>query len=389
MTQAALFANELPAEPDAADAPGFEIGWDCARYRVVPPPEHLHAGNPVRQGWQAGQAVFGHRTLRPSPAVRQWLQLRLSAWLRGHSFEDLQVTPNFLAQLEAPLCPVTREPLTHGTGRPTDAVVERVFHGAGVAAGNLVMLSTRAAAAKAQCGWDDALAFAHRIECGHVERIAGLDAAEWSRLAVLMSLATPLQHVQVASLPLLVLPPNRLRVLNPVQALQTLLTLLFTRPAYARNMADLAAVMPSSVARQAYQVFMHTLLARRVAAGPQADGPALRRAMEEAWQHPLVQRRWQRLALSLSAGDCEHLVQYAGRRKLAGESWQWLSRASATEGWALESQGRAAGAAAPAVPAAAPVTRPDGARYKALRNVRFTRQSPSSGCVPAASGATP
>jgi hypothetical protein len=385
MTQAALFANDTSAEAGAAvDAAGFEIGWDHARYSLVPPPEHLHAGNPVRQGWQAGQAVFGNRALRPTAAVRQWLRLRLQAWLRGQSFEALQVTPNFLAQLEATVCPVTREPLTHGTDQPTDAVVERVFHGAGVAAGNLVMLSARAAAAKANCGWDDALAFAHRIDCGEVDRIAGLDAAEWWRLAVLMSLATPLKHAQVASLPLLVLPPNRLRVLNPVQALQTLLTLLFTRPAYARNMADLAAVMPSSAARQTYQVFMHTLLARRVAAGPQAAGPALRRAMEEAWQHPLVQRRWQRLALSLTVGDCEHLVQYAGRRKLAGESWQWLSRASATEGWALESQGRAAEVQVASAPVPAPHE-----GYKALRNVRFTRQSPSSACVPAASGATP
>jgi hypothetical protein len=384
MTQAALFANDTVAEADAPDAAGFEIGWDHARYRLVPPPEHLHAGNPVRQGWQAGQAVFGNRALRPSTAVRQWLQLRLQAWLRGQSFEALQVTPNFLAQLEVAVCPVTREPLTHGTGRPTDAVVERVFHGAGVAAGNLVMLSARAAAAKAHCGWDDALAFAHQIECGQVDRIAGLDAAEWSRLAVLMSLATPLKHAQVASLPLLVLPLNRLRVLNPVQALQTLLTLLFTRPAYARNMADLAAVMPSSAARQTYQVFMHTLLARRVAAGPQAGGPALRRAMEDAWLHPLVQRRWQRLALSLTVGDCEHLVQYAGRRKLAGDAWQWLSRASATEGWALESQGRAAEAPVASAPAG---TAAEG--YKAWRNVRFTRHSPSSGCVPAGSGATP
>ncbi|MEW6704265.1 MAG: hypothetical protein AB1430_05395 [Pseudomonadota bacterium] len=387
MSQAVLFANDTLAAADTPDAPGFEIGWDHARYRLVPPAEQLHAGNPVRQGWQAGQAVFGHRTLRPSTAVRQWLQLRLSAWLRGQSFEALQVTPNFLAQLEVARCPVTREPLTQGTGQPTDAVVERVFHGAGIAAGNLVTLSARAAAAKAHCGWDDALGFAHQIECGHVERIAGLDAAEWRRLAVLMSLATPLKHAQVAALPLLVLPPNRLRVLNPVQALQTLLTLLFTRPAYARNMADLAAVMPSSAARQTYQVFMHTLLARRVAAGPMADGPALRRAMEEAWQHPLVQRRWQRLALSLSMGECEHIVQYAGRRKLAGDSWQWLSRAAATEGWALESQGRIEEAA---VTIATPVQHPLRTQpHKALRNVRFTRQSPSSACVPAANGATP
>jgi hypothetical protein len=387
MSQAALFAIAPNAEDAACDAVGFEIGWDHAHYRIVPPPQHLHAGHPVRRGWQAGQAVFGPRTLRPTAAVQQWLQLRLQAWLHGHSFEDLQLTPRFIAQLDVARCPVTREPLTQGAGLPTDAVIERLNQGAGYAGGNLVMLSARAAAAKANCDWHDALAFAQRIESAGIDSIAGLGAAEWQRLAALMSLATPLKHAQVAALPLRVLPPNRVRVLNPVQALQTLLTLLFTRPAYARHMAELAALMPSSVARQTYQVFMHTLLARRVAAGPMADGPALRHAMEDAWLHPLVQRRWQRLALSLTAGECEHLVQVAGRRKLAGPSWQWLSRAAATEGWSLESHGRV-----PQTPAAPAVPRrldPDGPAHSALRKVRFTRQSPSSACVPAASGATP
>lgn len=341
MTQATLFECETPATGTPWEATGFEIGWDHARHRLVPPAEHLHEAHPVRQGWQAGQALFGARTLRATAAVRQWLDLRLSAWQRGDAFEDLQVTPNFIAQLEPSRCPVTREPLTHGSGQPTDAVVTRAFHGAGYAAGNLLVLSARAAAAKANCGWDDALAFARQIESGALPHVAGLDAAQWQRLAVLMSLATPLKHAQVASLPLLALPPNRLRVINPVQALQAVLTRLFTRPAFARNVADLAAVMPSSVVRQAFQVFMHTLLARRVAAGPQADGPALREAMEQAWEHPLVQRRWQRLALSLSMGECEHLVQYAGRRKMAGADCHWLPRAAAVDGWALETQGRA------------------------------------------------
>jgi hypothetical protein len=385
MSQAALFPTDTPSDAHEWDALGFEIGWDHAHYRVVPPAEHLHEGHPVRQGWQAGQAVFGPRTLRPTPAVRQWLRLRLQAWLRGQAFEAMQVTPNFLAQLEVSHCPVTGDVLTHGTGQPTDAVVERVFHGAGVAAGNLVVMSARAAAAKANCGWDDALDFARQIDSGALQRIGGLDAAEWSRLAVLMSLATPLKHAQVAGLPLLVLPPNRVRVLNPVQALQTLLTLLFTQPAYARNMADLAAVMPSTAARQTFQVFMHTLLARRVAAGPLATGQVLRRAMEQAWLHPLVQRRWQRLALSLSVGECEHIVQYAGRRKLAGVACQWLSRATATEGWALESQGKVAAGTT----AATALPLPGAPAYSALRKVRFTRQAPSSACAPAASGATP
>jgi hypothetical protein len=347
MSQAALFPSELIATAAAAnehplDRIGFEIGWDHAHYRLVPPAEHLHQGHPVRQGWQAGQAVFGARTFKPTPGVKAWLGLRLTAWLRGQAFEGLQVTPHFMAQLSADTCPVTRQRLTQDTGADTDAVVERVNAQAAFAAGNLAWMSRRAAHAKAGCDWQDALRFADEIDSGRVDRIAGLNAAEWQRLGALMSLATPLKHAEVASLPLLVLPPNRLRLLNPVQALQTLVTLLFTRPAYARQMMELAALMPGSVARQAFQVFMHTLLARRVAAGPQPDARALRGVLQQAWLHPLVQRRWQRLALSLREADCEHLVQLAVKRGLWGAEGRWLPRHAATEGWALDSRGRVA-----------------------------------------------
>ena len=54
--------SPLPATWSVADRTAFEIGWDHARHRLLPPADHLHAGNPVRQGWEAGQAVFGTRT---------------------------------------------------------------------------------------------------------------------------------------------------------------------------------------------------------------------------------------------------------------------------------------------------------------------------------------
>jgi hypothetical protein len=359
---APLFDDAPPARSDAPfDTTGFEIGWDHAHYRVVPPVEHLHGGHPVRQGWQAGQCVFGSRTLRATPHVRKWLQLRLNAWQRGRVFEGVQVTPNYLSQIEVPVCPITRELLTHATGQPSDASVDRVYNGAGYAAGNLAVMSARANVAKGDCGWDDALRFVRQIEAGPLEQIAGLDAAQWSRLAVLMSFVTPLAHAQVACLPMLVLPPNRLRLLNPVQALQALLTLQFTRDGVARRLGELADVVPADV-RHDFQVFMHTLLARRLAAGAQLDAPALRHAMEDMWRDPLVNRRWQRVALKLSEADCERLVRYAGRRGLAGADWHWLDRAAATDGWALDTQGHVVATSKPAfnrqVPAFARVARP-------------------------------
>jgi len=95
----------------------------------------------------------------------------------------------------------------------------------------------------------------------------------------------------------------------------------------------------SAHVRQDFQVFMHTLLARRLAVGVAADAATLRHAMEDVWCDPLVNRRWQRVSLRLTEADCERLVQYAGRRGLAGDGWRWVPREAATEGWALERRG--------------------------------------------------
>jgi hypothetical protein len=328
-------------QPPATERTAFEIGWDFAHYRLTPPADHLHQGNPVRQGWEAGQAVFGQRTLRATVFVRKWLQLRLGAWLRGKAFEGVTVTPNFLAQIDVALCPITGETLTHATGLPSDASVDRVNNQAGYAAGNLAVMSHRANQAKSQYDWRDAASFTRQIERGELGRIDGLDATAWARLTVLMSFATPLSHAEAAHLPLLLLPPARLRVLNPAQAMQVMLTMRFTRPGQAPQLDQLSDLFPAAV-RPEFHSFMTTLLARRIAAGPQQDGTAMRDAMLTAWTHPLVLRRWQRLVLRLTAACCERIVDLAVARGLAGGGLRCLSPALATEGWALATGGRVA-----------------------------------------------
>jgi hypothetical protein len=337
MAQALLRFDHHPAD----SATGFEIGWDYAHYALAPAAEHVHAGCPVRQGFEAGKATFGRRTLLANRFHRKWLQLRLHAWLRGRAFEDFQVTPSFLRAIDVAHCPITRERLTHGTGTPSDASIDRVCNDAGYAAGNLAVISTRANAAKAAYGWSDALAFVRRIESGRLGRIDGLNAAEWSRLGMLMSFTTPLAHDTAACLPLLVLPPPRLRVLNAVQALQTMLTLQFARDGYSRRIAALAELMPDGDTRLELRMFMHTLLARRIAAGRLDDALALRHALEDIWRDALVNRRWQRLALRLDDASCERIVRLAERSGLAGRALRWLPREWATDGWALRTRGYA------------------------------------------------
>ena len=322
--------------PDTA----FELGWDYAHHGSVPPVEQLHPSNPVRQGWQAGCGNFGTRTLASNRFVREWLQLRLNAWLRGRVFEPSLVNPSLLRRIDVAVCPITREALTHGTGGLSDASVDRVCNDAGYAAGNLAVMSVRANRAKSDHGVDDALAFVRQIEAGKLGHIDGLSAEQWARVAVLSAFATPLPHAKAALLPLLVLPPSRLRVLNPVQALQVVLSLQFTRAGHARRCAALAQLMPSPQARHDFNAFMHTLLARRLAAGRFAHAIAERQAVEDLWRDTLVNRRWQRLALQLTESDCERIGHEAAERALAGHALRWLPAAAATQGWALETRGR-------------------------------------------------
>lgn len=325
-----------------ADPTAYELGWDFAHHRLTPPVAHLQAESPVNLGWRTGRAAFGQRTLPATPRVRQWLALRLQAWVQGVVFEDVQVTPHHLKQLEATHCPVTREPLTRATGLGSDAAVSRVNPRAAFAAGNLAALSTLAEAAKGQRTALEAMALSQQLadaDGGDARLADGLDADQWARLGVLMSFATPLPHAVAAQFPLVVLPPNRLRVLNAVQALQVMLTLQFVQAGFARRLVALAALMPNSEVRQAFQVFMHTLLARRLEAGQALDAPAMRRAMEDTWRDPLVNRRWQRLALRLTAAQCEQLLQRAAQHGLTDKASRWISLDQATEGWSLGTEG--------------------------------------------------
>ena len=347
-TTADLFAETQPAVRghSPADATAFEIGWDFAHYRLTPPADALADDHPVRQGWQAGQIVFGSRTLKPTTHVRKWLQLRLNAWRRGRAFEEVQVTPNFLAQIDVPVCPISRVTLTHASGAGSDASVDRVCNAAGYAAGNLAVMSARANEAKADLDWREALTVVRQLEASGLDTLDGLAPLHWSRLAVLMSFVTPLPHAEAACLPLLVLPPNRLRLLNPVQALQALVTLAFTGADAVPRLRALMAHLPAG-ARHDFQVFVLTLQARRLALGMRLDGIALRQALEDLWRDAAVNRRWQRFALQVDEVACERAVKVAARRGLAGKGWQWLPRALATDGWALDQAGRQAPARPP------------------------------------------
>lgn len=332
--------TELFATPTltAHEHIGFELGWDYAHYRLVPPAPYGQEPSPLRNGLLAGRAAFGSRTLQPTRAVRKWLQLRLHAWLRGRSVELVQVTAHYLEQLEVSHCPITRVALSTATQDSSDASIDRVRNDAGYAAGNLVVMSTKANHAKAGYCFRDALQFVRQIEAGKLGGIDGLTAAQWSRVAVLCSFVEPLPHEVASTLPMLVLPPNRLRLFNPVQALQAFISQQLLSPGWSQRLSRFEDLLPGKPARRAFLTFFHALLPRVLEAS-RRDSKHTRWAIEDAWRNPLVLKRWIAFATLLTPAQCEALVAKATAKKLGTLRAEQVSDEQATEGWNLDSRG--------------------------------------------------
>ena len=326
---------------------GFDLGWDHAHHGITPPAPYAQEPSPLRNGWLAGAATFGTRTLTPTIAVHQWLQLRLHAWLRGRNVELFQVTPHHLRQLAVTHCPITRELLDHPADQGHSTTIDRVRHDAGYAAGNLVVMSARANLAKAAHGFEAAAAIARRLEAEAARgnptapQHEGLGAAPWGRIAVLCSYVTPLPHARACELPLLVLPPNRLRLFNPAQALQAFISQQLLHPGWSQRINAIEALLPGPATRRAFRSFFQTLLPRVLEAGRPTDPQCARWAIEDAWGHAAVMQRWVRFATLLSAAQCVALVQRAVADGVVPEGLRIapLADAEATEGWCLDTKG--------------------------------------------------
>jgi len=328
-------AQPLPANQRL----GLALGWDFAHHGLTPPVEHLFSASPLRQGWQAGTATFGRRTLRAHRHTQMWLLLRTHAWARGRSFEEVQLTPNYLQQIDVEHCPITRQTLNSLRGDVQARSIDRVRNDAGYAAGNVAMLSNRANEAKAQHDWLSASEVARSVAQGPITRIAGLGAAEWQRIAVLSSFVTELAHEEAALIPLLVLPPNRLRLFNPIQALQALVTRQLATPGWSQRLARIKALLPNNAIRGDFNRFVMALAPRVLSVKHLTEPQQIRWALEDAWTQPLLQKRWARFALQLNATLAEALVQRAAAKRLSTLHVQQHASGSATEGWALERKG--------------------------------------------------
>lgn len=334
-----------PAAQDADDTfdSAYALGWDHARHGLVPPLERLCINPQLQRGFRAGRDAFGRVQTRATTAVRRWLALRLRALAEGRTYETEQLTPHYLGQLAAEHCPVTRERLTQGDtegrdGAPTDAGIERLRDDAGYAGGHLVTLSRRAAAALSGRGHAELCSRWRAARAGGDEpraaRPEGPSATAWGRLAVLSSFVTPMEHDAAARLPLLVLPPNRLRLFSPVQALQALATRALLHETPSRRLAAIREALPAPL-RAAFDGWVVAMRERLDAELVARSGEPARWALEDCWADRRVVARWRRLARGLTSAQCGQIVEGFDDAGVICSS-----DVIATDGWSLATRGK-------------------------------------------------
>jgi len=296
---------------DAAD-PGEAIGFEHARYGLVPPAPCLWPGHPIREGWERGRRLLGRRTRPATLAVRRWLSLRLAAWCQGEAFDDHQITPQLLRSLEvATACPVT------GRALGDDAQVVPACAARGWIAGNLVLLSPEIATRWRGLELGAARSALARAELDPEGCADGLPLRHWRRIVALMSLATPLPASQAARVPMRVLPPSRLRLVNPIHELQAMLTLQLATPGWGQRARAIAGSMPEAL-RGDFNLFFNSLLAQALRQGPGEARAEIRDALTTAWGDAVVMRRWLRFADRVDAALASRLVERLAKEPLPG-----------------------------------------------------------------------
>jgi hypothetical protein len=169
-------SSALESEDEVRDA-GRALGHDLYRHTLWDadpswPEDVLEGWHHARgRAWRRKEAGYH---------IRKWVQLRLSARMRGRSVDAL-VTPQWLRCIDVNECPVLRIPLTHGLGLDSDASIDRLNNDGAYAPGNLAVMSTIANLAKGRRMFEEVLELSRRKEPAN-----GLEAIHWLRLAALM-----------------------------------------------------------------------------------------------------------------------------------------------------------------------------------------------------------
>lgn len=284
---------------------GFEIGWDYAAYQVRLPAECTE--NEVHLGYDEGRRRFPGRRPACEKAdryVRKWLQIRLNAWRRSRIF-DAAITPDYLRTIDVSHCPVTREPLTHGTGKDTDWSIDRIQNNSGYAPGNLVVLSVRANNAKGDLSTDEIFRAASMgMPFGNLEPV------QWIRVAALVALMDREQFG-----PLLMLPPPRILIGHPLTTVQFVTSRIVGGGGVFRGEQMIREICKGKAAKKQFDRYMATLAgaSRRAMSALPAGPRRIPWSIEDGWQSPEVMREF--VIWVASIGDSQIPSMYAACRK--------------------------------------------------------------------------
>lgn len=128
---------------------------------------------------------------------------RQSAIRRGWVVDE-SVTPEFIASIDHPICPVTLVEMTHSTKQDTDWSVDRVNNEGAYADGNLVVVSVRANRATGSKTYQavESILSGQSVD-------PGLGKEEWARLRCIMLGACNAKSGEEFTVPLLTRVPNR------------------------------------------------------------------------------------------------------------------------------------------------------------------------------------
>ena len=236
--------------------------------------------------------------------------------------------------------------------RQRPSSIDRVRNDAGYAAGNLAVISSpRQPWPRARTALPMRCACVAQLEDRPLLEIGGLGA---SRLAPHRD-PVQLRRADAACRRLhacrcVVLPPRRLHLLNPVQALQAVISGQLLRPGWARAAGASRRCCTGRPQRRAYQAFFHRAAAARARGGAAAS--SARRATHARYPAPALGDRGCAGAIRWCCGagpNSRRLLDAADLRAAAradrGTASSALLRtaaisdAQATEGWNLESRG--------------------------------------------------
>jgi hypothetical protein len=252
------FHESLP-DPDSV---AFTLGWDYGVHRLNLP-ETAGTNSAFEKGRLQG---LQKHALEDSVFVRKWLQVRFNAWTRRR-FVHPDFTPEYIAQIAKPKCPVALIALTIGTLEDTDWSVDRLNNNGAYARGNLAVLSTRVNRAKGRLGYDDVCA---RADGTFLDE--SLHTMEWARLASVMEGPCSAGGSQVRPMPFLVVAPDTL--ISDNHKLQMLVLSTVLQPDEQPSRRDLLALL-SSPARESW-MRLRRKLERKMASNMGFPGEAFR-----------------------------------------------------------------------------------------------------------------